>query len=203
MRPLHVALCPLLLLSAHACAAPFDEDALHRRIEVRTTAQCPGKPVVVFENGLSLTHDTWDKVGQAMKAEATLFTYNRPGYGESDATDSARDGRTIVEELRIVLRRQGLRPPYVLVGHSIGGLYMQLYARAYPREVRGLVLVDSVYPGMVKKTADFPWLTRVAKWVYFDRTLNREIDAIDETGNQVLAVPWAGGIPVERLYYVG
>jgi len=202
MRPLHVAACPLLLLFAHAHAAPFDEDAGRRRVEVQTVAQCPGKPVVVFENGARETFDTWDKVVDLLKRDATLFTYNRPGYGRSDEPDTPRDGRTIVDELRGVLRRQGLQPPYVLVGHSMGGLYMQLFARAYPREVQGLVLVDSLYPGAMKKTADFPWTTRLAKRVFFNRTLNREIDAAHETGTQVLALPWGGRIPVERLVNV-
>jgi pimeloyl-ACP methyl ester carboxylesterase len=53
-----------------------------------------------------------------------------------------RDGRTVVAELGQLLRHKGLRPPYVLVGHPLGGLNMQLFARACPQEVQGIVLGD-------------------------------------------------------------
>lgn len=55
----------------------------------------------------------------------------------------------VVDELRGVLRQKGLRPPHALMGHSLGGLYMQLFARAYPDEVKALVLVDALYPRSV------------------------------------------------------
>jgi pimeloyl-ACP methyl ester carboxylesterase len=56
-----------------------------------------------------------------------------------------------------------LQPPFVLVGHSLGGLNMQLFARVYQREVKGMMLFDWIYPGAVKKAADFPWTTPVTK----------------------------------------
>ena len=55
-----------------------------------------------------------------MAKEATAFAYNRPGDGKSDKPFTPRDGKTIAEELRQLLREQGLQPPYVLVGHSLG-----------------------------------------------------------------------------------
>ena len=97
--------------------------------------------------------------------------------------------RTIVEELRAVLRFKGLRPPYVLVGHSLGGLYLQLFARSYPEEVKALVLVDALYPRMVKPVQDFPLLTRIAGQLAFSRAVWREIEQIDATGKMVLSLP--------------
>ena len=161
--------------------------------------QCAAKPVVVFENGANETVDTWDKVIAPIEPDVTIFAYDRPGYGKAEPTTRPRDGRTIVEDLRAALRRQGLQPPYVLVGHSLGGMYMQLFARAYPDEVQGLVLVDSMYPGMLKKADDFPWYTRAGKRMFFSRTVGLEIDAAYDTGAQILALPWSGRIPVERL----
>jgi hypothetical protein len=199
MRIFHIVFTTLLFISSNAHAATLDEDVSRRKFEVRTIAQCAAKPVVVFENGANLTFDTWDKVIASIDTEATIFAYNRPGYGKSEATRHMRDGRTIVDELRALLRQKGLAPPYVLVGHSLGGLYMQLFARAYPREVKGLVLVDAIYPGVVKKTEDFPLYDRVLKRVFASRTVNEEIDQIQNTGNQILALPWRGEIPVVRL----
>jgi pimeloyl-ACP methyl ester carboxylesterase len=138
-------------------------------------------------------------VPQALARDATVFAYNRPGYGASAPAATPRDGRTVVEELRRLLRAKGLFPPYVLVGHSLGGLYMQLFARAYPDEVRGLVLVDALYPRQVRRSADFPWTTRLAGRLLLSRTVWREIDAIDATGDAVLALPAIDRMPVVRL----
>jgi pimeloyl-ACP methyl ester carboxylesterase len=75
-------------------------------------------------------------------AQARAFTYSRPGYGQSEPSPEPRDAAHIVEELRALLAARGLAPPYVLVGHSFGGAYMELFAKAYPEEVAGVVLVD-------------------------------------------------------------
>lgn len=86
-----------------------------------------GAPPVVFENGLGGTLDWWAKVLPEVSTYTTTFTYNRPGIGSSARAATPRDGDHIVDELRRVLRDRKISPPYVLVGHSIGGLYMQLY----------------------------------------------------------------------------
>lgn len=68
--------------------------------------------------------------------------YDRAGYGGSDAAEGLRDASNVVEELRAVLAASGHTPPYVLVGHSLGAMYVRLFARTHPEEVVGLVLVD-------------------------------------------------------------
>ena len=81
-----------------------------------------GAPVVVFENGLGANLDWWAKVWPEVARDTTVLAYNRAGYGKSEASSEARDGAHIVEELRALLRERGLAPPYILVGHSLGGL---------------------------------------------------------------------------------
>jgi pimeloyl-ACP methyl ester carboxylesterase len=88
-----------------------------------------GSPVVVFENGLGGSLDWWSKVWPEAIEETRALVYHRAGYGNSATTDRPRDGAHIVEELRALLKARQLAPPYVLVGHSLGGLYMQLFAR--------------------------------------------------------------------------
>jgi len=197
MRLSHLLGTFLIISTPHAAAA-HDVSAVPT-LEVLTLTQCAAKPVIVFENGSRETFDTWGKVIAAVSPDASVFAYNRPGYGNSAATDQPRDGLTIVNALRSTLQRQGMQPPYILVGHSLGGLYVQLFARAYPREVTGMILVDAVYPGVVKRTEDFPLHTRIAKRLFFNRTVNHEIDEIHRTGMQVLALPWTNQIAVERL----
>lgn len=192
----------LALASAHAHAEPVLQDLAGHKIEVLKLAK-PGAPAtVVFENGSRNTLDKWNKVIPEVAKEATVFAYNRPGYGKSDKPSTPRDGKTVVEELRQLLREQGLQPPYTLVGHSLGGLYMQMYARAYPQEVQGVVLVDSLYPGIIKKPQDFPLMTRMAKYVFLNSAMEAEIDQINSTGQAMLAMPWNDDIPVVRLFNV-
>jgi pimeloyl-ACP methyl ester carboxylesterase len=106
-----------------------------------------GAPVVVFESGLGETLDTWRAVQKNVSAFTESFSYNRAGYAGSSRATGTRDAATAVNELRELLAARGLAPPYVLVGHSLGGLYMQYFARNFPDEVAGLVLVDSTHWG--------------------------------------------------------
>jgi pimeloyl-ACP methyl ester carboxylesterase len=202
-RLLHVLTLSILYFSS-ACAtaaqpAPTVETIDGRKVESLTIRNRASPFVVVFEAGSRGTIDKWGKVLEGAGRDATVFAYNRPGYGNSDVAMTPRDGRTVVEELRRVLRHKGLTPPYVLVGHSLGGLYMQLFARAYPEEVKGLVLVDTVYPRAIKRVEDFPWTTRLAGRLLFSRTAWREIEKIDETGEAVLALAGIDDKPIVRL----
>ncbi|XYJ11389.1 alpha/beta fold hydrolase [Telluria sp. B2] len=203
----HAAALRLLLLTclafagpAHAAAEAATVDIIDgRKVESLTIRNPAARATVLFENGSRATLDGWDKVLDAVSPHATVFAYNRPGYANSEATDAPRDGATIVEQLRTTLKRKGLAPPYVLVGHSLGGLYMELFARRYPEEVKGLVLVDALYPRVVKKSADFPFYTRAGKWLFFSRTVGDEIDRIHETGEMVAALPPIDDKPIIRL----
>jgi len=210
LRSLLAALCcaaaPVLAAPSTASAtAPFtapspQTDTIDgRRVESLTLRHPASADVVVFEGGSRGTLDKWGTVPALLARDATVFAYNRPGYGNSDVAATPRDGRTIVEELRSVLRHKGLPPPYVLVGHSLGGLYMQLFARAYPDEVAALVLIDALYPRMLKKTQDFPLMTRLAGQLAFSRAVWREIEQIDDTGELVARLPTIDDKPIVRL----
>lgn len=158
-----------------------------------------GGPTVVLENGLGGKLDWWAKVLPEVAKETRVFAYNRPGVGASDEVSTPRDGGHIVEELRRNLREKGIAPPYVLVGHSIGGLYMQFYARRYPHEVAGLVLVDSTHPEQMKGAGareNWPTWLKVVFDVANSETGEKELSAIPATGAAVLALPPLKGKPV-------
>jgi pimeloyl-ACP methyl ester carboxylesterase len=201
-KPFRTLICAFLCLAAFAAAAdskPVVEPIAGRQVESLTIRHPASPLVVVFEAGSRGTIDKWGKVLEGASRDATVFAYNRPGYGSSEAAATPRDGRTVVEELRQLLRQKSLKPPYVLVGHSLGGLYMQLFARAYPQEVKGLVLVDAMYPRQVKATRDFPWAVRLAGRTLFSSTVWAEIEKMDETGEAVLALPGIDDKPIVRL----
>lgn len=111
-----------------------------RHVEIATAGTGPA--TVVFEAGLGMDWTSWDEVASEVAQRARVFAYSRPGYGASDPMTTPRDPLTIVEELRALLAAEGYPPPYVLVGHSMGGGYIELFAKAHPDEVAGVVLVD-------------------------------------------------------------
>jgi pimeloyl-ACP methyl ester carboxylesterase len=151
---------------------------------------------VIFENGLGGQFDWWAKVVPAIAGDTTVFAYNRPGYGRSAAASTPRDGRHVVEELRRTLRQLQVRPPYVLVGHSLGGLYMQMFARLHPAEVAGLVLVDATNPeAFIGDPSTWPaWYA--SSLPAASPAERGEMLTLGETGRETLKHPLPTTIPV-------
>jgi pimeloyl-ACP methyl ester carboxylesterase len=116
------------------------EAAPQRAVEVFEAGA--GDVTVVFESGLGNDWRPWQPVADEVAMQAKVFAYSRPGYGESEPSEEPRDASHIVQDLRTLLADRGHAPPYLLVGHSFGGAYMELFAKAHPQEVVGLVLVD-------------------------------------------------------------
>ncbi len=111
------------------------------------------EPTVVFESGLGDDMTSWQVVLEQMTGKARAFSYNRAGFRGSQSSVKARNGAVIVAELKDILETLNLTPPFILVGHSLGGGYMELFAKTYPSLTAGLVLVDpnaSKYPSACK-----------------------------------------------------
>ncbi|HYF63567.1 MAG TPA: alpha/beta hydrolase [Herpetosiphonaceae bacterium] len=102
-----------------------------------------GSPAVILESGQGELGLTWANVQPVVAKTTRVCSYDRAGYGWSEPGPQPRTASASVDELRALLQKAGVAPPYVLVGHSIGGLYAKLYAHRYPDEVAGMVLVDS------------------------------------------------------------
>lgn len=96
-----------------------------------------------MESGLSGTSFEWARVRPALARAGRVCSYDRAGLGWSDPSPRPRTSPAIAEELHALLGRAGVPPPYVLVGHSDGGLHVRLFAAKYPAEVAGVVLVDA------------------------------------------------------------
>ncbi len=197
---LAVIFCLFLVLSGCASINGVATSSLDGR-NVEHVVAGHGTPAVVFENGLGARLQWWAKVLPEVAKETTVFAYNRAGTGASASAETSvpRDGDTIIEELRRSLRDKGITPPYVLVGHSLGGLYMQLYARRYPQEVAGLVLVDSTHPEQLKGAGaqeNWPTGLKLIFGVALSRAGKRELEALPATGAAVLALPPFTGKPV-------
>lgn len=109
---------------------------------VRMLVAGRGDATVVFENGLGGPLEHWGKVQPEVSRFARTVTYDRAGVGLSDEGPRPRDGRRIATELRQMLRLSAITPPYILVGASLGGPYIRIFAGMYPDDVAGLLLVD-------------------------------------------------------------
>jgi pimeloyl-ACP methyl ester carboxylesterase len=116
-----------------------------RRLHIVCAGQ--GSPAVIIIPALSTpAGDDWPAVQRALARDTTVCVYDRAGVGWSDPPRRRRTGIRMAEELHTLLGAAGISPPYVLVGHSMGGLIAQLFAALYPAEVAGVVLVDSSHP---------------------------------------------------------
>jgi pimeloyl-ACP methyl ester carboxylesterase len=116
------------------------------RLHIHCTGAADAAPTVILDAGSGMASPAWGLVQPAVAAATRVCAYDRAGNGWSEAGPDPRDGRQIASELRALLDRAAIGGPYVLVGHSLGGLYMRAFADAYPNDVAGLALVDSSHP---------------------------------------------------------
>jgi pimeloyl-ACP methyl ester carboxylesterase len=119
--------------------------------KIKCAHSANGQPNVVFENGFCIGMSCmkyWDSAFLELSKEYSLFAYDR--IDDDIVNEKIVDIQThldnTIELLRTLLEKKELKAPYVLVGHSLGGLYMQYFALKYPDDVVGMVLVDAVYP---------------------------------------------------------
>lgn len=110
-----------------------------RRVEALVAGT--GTPAVVFESGFNGS-SPWELIQNQIAQKTTILRYQRAGLGRSDLGPDPRDATEIAKELHALLSAKAVRPPYVLVGHSAGGMYVRVFAHMYPKEIAGLVLVD-------------------------------------------------------------
>ncbi len=101
-----------------------------------------GDITVIFENGMSDSLEIWGSIPDSVAGFAQVFTYDRADIGNSDASRQRRTIPNQVSELKSILDKENISPPYVLVGHSLGGLITRYFASQYPDEVVGLLLLD-------------------------------------------------------------
>ncbi|MFT4414337.1 alpha/beta fold hydrolase [Fredinandcohnia humi] len=161
-----------------------------------------GKPNIVLINGGSGPIEGWMKILQKIAESSSVFSYNRFGVAGSDKPKEPQDGLTIVSTLREALTIAGFEPPFLLVGHSLGGLYANLYARLYPNEVAGIVFLESSHPRDVS-LAEYQGKTvkAINKIFTMFNTLSshkqfNEVHFVKETVNQINQLDAFPEIPV-------
>ena len=129
-----------------------------------------GPATVVLVNGSGGPIEGWHKIISDLAASSTVFAYNRPGIGKSSKPSVPQTGLRMVASLRAALSAAGLKPPYLLVGHSLGGLVVNLFARLHPSEISAVALIEATTPNDVEhlpkyETALQRNIRKLAEWL--------------------------------------
>ncbi len=152
-------------------------------------------PTVVFEGGLGNDSTTWKSVVGPIATFAKVVLYDRPGLGKSLPMSNTRSPVTadqVATSLHALLNIAGIAPPYILVGHSLGGLYVQMFARKYPKEVSGVVLLDS-------SSTDAPNELKTRARLKPGTAAYLEQEGIPESNRQVMAAGLFPDVPIEVI----
>lgn len=207
LRPGIAPLALALTLSTVSCSSSLSLHAATMEVDGRTVAYAAGGSghSVVFESGGGDGYAAWGTVLISMASNAAVFAYDRAGQGGSTALPGPRDGTHMVAELQRNLDVAHVPPPYVLVGHSLGGPVMVLYARLHPDDVTGIVIVDGrpatftdrCFAELGEANVEcFPSADTIASLRPVDRL---ELAGLEDTMHQLLAAPPFHQVPVVVL----
>lgn len=145
----HVVLCALLLLVGSRLDAQDSTPPPTGRLvdiggrRLHLNCQGAGSPTVITESGSSSFSIEWALVQEQVARLTRICSYDRAGFAWSDRGPAENTVEETMDDLHLLLHTAAIRPRYILVGHSIGGMYVRAYQRRYPDEVAGLVLVDA------------------------------------------------------------
>jgi len=139
-----------------------------------------GEPIIIFESGHGTPMDNWDRVLAQSSDLGPIVTYDRPGVGKSEPVDEIPTIKNVTDRLLKILEHLELEPPYLLVGHSLGGVYVRGFAVYYPEMLAGLVIID---PGDFTETQ---WNKRkyyeVLEWD--DQRIDKELADLQQKSEQ-------------------
>ncbi len=135
-------------LARHPAPGRLIEVGGHR---VHLDCRGSGSITVIFESALGGWSLDWARVQEGLPSSVRSCAYDRAGYGWSEPTDDPYGNGRVVRGLRAALDAADARGPYVLVGHSVGGVYAREFAHEYPADIAGMVFVDSSHEQMLRR----------------------------------------------------
>jgi hypothetical protein len=198
-------LVAIQLLSISSCTFLIDDDACIPKSKLEwidfdgyriyTKTQGKSGQSIVFLSGLGDGLDTWGKIQNELGRDYQTLSYDRSGVGLSTPAGHPSSGVDVAQELEKLLGKSDLRPPYLLVGHSIGGLYARIFAGKYPHLVSGMILLDYTLEDKILalKEVDLggmnpeQLLTRIAEEMGLVNGSKREFISSLKTAEQVKA----------------
>ena len=161
-----------------------------------------GSPAVIFEGGFGTGIASWSTVQKDVAAFTQTVSYDRAGLGQSDLGPKPRSAKQIATELHTALEKSGIKPPYVMVGHSFGGIYVRVFADMYPKEVVGMVLIDpsqESFNDWLSKNEPDRLKAAQSNIAKAGEGVQAEFAAVDTSYSQARTAKVPGGIPVTLL----
>ena len=116
------------------------------KLHINSTGEKSNKPTVVIETGQALPSEHYHWLSEGLKDSLRVVRYDRAGIAYSELSHTPREPKTIAHELHELLEKSGESPPYILVGHSFGGLFIRVFTQLYPEEVEAMIFLDSSHP---------------------------------------------------------
>ncbi|MBN1898033.1 MAG: alpha/beta fold hydrolase [Spirochaetes bacterium] len=145
-----------------------------------------GEPAVILEAGIGGNALSMYMIQKGLSGSTKVCSYDRAGYGWSDDCPGDRTCDQIISELYTLLKKAGVKGPYILVGHSLGGFNVRMFAQKYPSLVKGIVLLDAAHPVQfsdLKEPMEFPLVLK-----------KRQM--------QMYAImPWLSGTGLLKIFY--
>jgi pimeloyl-ACP methyl ester carboxylesterase len=187
------------------------------RLHIRCTGE--GSPAVVIDTGAGDTSARWASIQAELSQVTRTCTYDRAGYGASEPGPLPRHSERAAGELKQLLENASVKGPYLLVGHSLGGLNAQVFADRYPEQIAGLILLDpspldfiagQAYPGLYhmleQQAAELEQAAEAAhqamdaeaqaKASYLEAVASEHAELISESAAQVAAIASFGDLPL-------
>jgi pimeloyl-ACP methyl ester carboxylesterase len=143
MRPVFLTISILMSIITFAQERFITID--NSKIRIKTIGlenRKEGQPIIIFENGHGETIKSWHKIIEPVANICPVFVYDRAGTGESETDGEFPSIEYNSQKLKKILDTSGIKPPYLLIGHSLGSLYIRGFANYYPEDLAGLVFVD-------------------------------------------------------------
>jgi pimeloyl-ACP methyl ester carboxylesterase len=161
-----------------------------------------GSPAVVFESGFGTGIASWSTVQKDVAAFAQTVSYDRAGLGQSELGPGPRSAKQIAIELHAALQKSGVKPPYVMVGHSLGGIFVRVFADMFAKEVVGIVLIDpsqESFNEWLKKNQPDRLKAAQSQIAKASEGVQAESAAIDTSYAQARLAKVPDGIPITLL----
>ena len=112
-----------------------------------------GDHTIVFQSGMGSSHFIWDEIQDSLSKKAVTISYDRNGLMYSDRTDERATNDQVSDELFQLLKKTNCPKPYILVGHSMAGIYMRPFIAQHHDDIKGIVFVEAAHPKQIEKAS--------------------------------------------------
>jgi pimeloyl-ACP methyl ester carboxylesterase len=162
-----------------------------------------GSPTIVLFSGAGVSLQGWEPLYPGIEKLGTVLGWNRFGMQGSDPPPDRQSGTVVIGSLRELLGYSGLKPPFVLVAHSLGGLFANLFARLYPEQVAGVLFLEATHPDdrEVLQKHEHQLVQALGRLlalpqVFFRPNVQRELACVDDTVREIASAGCFPDVPV-------